>query len=123
MIVVNKPKYKISIDEEACEVVAQLNGIFRQQVVSDYFEDLDDVVEKVVVEDYKLIIDATLQSALASDVVSVLITAINYYQIFGFKEVVIVMPISKISHSQVAEALKVVDFKGTIVSPTIPKND
>lgn len=123
MIVVNKPKYKISIDEEACEVVAQLNGIFRQQVVSDYFEDLDDVVEKVVVEDYKLIIDATLQSALASDVVSVLITAINYYQIFGFKEVVIVMPISKISHSQVAEALKAVDFKGTIVSPTIPKND
>lgn len=123
MIVVNKPKYKISIDEEACEIVAQLNGFFKQQVVLEYFEDLDDTADKVVVEDYKLIIDATMQAALASDVVSVLSSALLYYQTFGFKEVVVVMPISKISSAQVAEALKDVDFKGTVVSPTIQKND
>lgn len=123
MIVVNKPKYKISIDEEACEIVVQLNGFFRQQVVSDYFEDLDDTADKVVIEQYKLIVDATMQAALASDVVSVLTPALIYYQTFGFKEVVVVLPISKISSAQVAEALKAVDFKGTVVSPTIPKND
>lgn len=122
MIVVDKPKYKMSIDEEKCEILVQLNGIIRQQVVSAYFEDLDDVADKVAVENYTLIVDATLQSALASDVVSVLMPALIYYQTFGFKEVIVVMPISKISNAQVTEALKAVDFKGTVVSPNLPKN-
>lgn len=122
MIVVDKPKYKMSIDEEKCEILVQLNGIIRQQVVSAYFEDLDDVADKVAVENYTLIVDATLQSALASDVVSVLMPALIYYQTFGFKEVIVVMPISKISNAQVKEALKAVDFKGTVVSPNLPKN-
>lgn len=122
MIVVDKPKYKMSIDEEKCEILVQLNGIIRQQVVSAYFEDLDDVADKVAVENYTLIVDATLQSALASDVVSVLMPALIYYQTFGFKEVIVVMPISKISNAQVKEALKAVDFTGTVVAPNLPKN-
>lgn len=115
MIVVDKPKYKMAIYEEKKQVHVQIIGFIKPNIVEEYVQDLQETVAKVPKSNYVLVVDATYQSPLPYTVARDLGQTMMVYTTFGFKEVFIVNPQSKISYVQVRNGLETVDFPGIVV--------
>lgn len=115
MIVVDKQKYNLAIYEAKKEVHVQVQGFLKADVVEEYLKDLQETVAKVSKKSYTFVVDATYQSPLPSKVSAELGQTLMFYVSLGFKDIVIVSPVSKISSVQVRNALEGVHFPGTVV--------
>lgn len=115
MIVVDKQKYKMAIDEAKKEVRVQVHGFLKNEVVEEYLAHLQDMVNKVSKQSYTFVIDAAYQSPVPSKVATELGQTMMFYASFGFKDIVIIKPISKIAQVQIRNALEPINFPGTFV--------
>ncbi len=115
MIVVDKPKYKMAIYEAKKEVHVQVLGFLKEDVVEEYLADLQETVNKVPKQTYTFVVDATFQSPVPSKVAAELGQTMMFYTTFGFKDIVVIKPSSKIAQVQIRNALERVDFPGTFI--------
>ena len=115
MIVVDKEKYKMAIYEQKREVHAQVMGFLKADIVEEYLTNLQETVSKVQKSSYTFVIDGTYQSPVPSKVSAELGQTMMFYASFGFKNLTIIMPTSKIAQVQIRNALETVDFPGTII--------
>ena len=115
MIVVDKQKYKLAIYETKREVHAQVLGFIKADLVEEYLADLQETVNKVQKHSYTFVVDATYQSPVPSKVSAELGQTMMFYTTFGFKDITIIMPTSKIAKVQIRNALETVDFPGSII--------
>lgn len=115
MIVVDKKKYKMAINEGAKEVHVQVRGLIREEDAEGYLIDLQDTINKVSKRDYTFVVDATHQTPVPSKVVPQLEQTMQFYSGLGFKNVFVVKPSSKIAQVQIRNALERIDFTGTFI--------
>ena len=115
MLVVDKPKFKMAIYDSKKEVHVQIIGFIKEHLVEEYLKDLQDTVSKVAKRDYILVVDATYQSPLPRKLAAGIGETMMIYTTFGFKDVILVMPKSKISFVQARNGLETVKFPGKIV--------
>ena len=115
MIVVDKKKYKMAIDENAKEVHVQVHGLMRAEDAEGYMVDLQDTINKVSRKDYTFVVDGTHQTPVPSKVVPQLEQTMQFYCSLGFKDVIVVKPSSKIAQVQIRNALERIDFTGTFI--------
>lgn len=115
MLVVDKPKYNMSIYEAKKEVHVQVHGFIKTELVEEYIKDLEETVAKVPKKSYTFVVDATYQSPVPSKVSAELGQTLMFYASLGFKDIYIVNPASKIAYVQVRNALEGVNFPGTVV--------
>ncbi|WP_106494657.1 hypothetical protein [Lentibacillus sp. Marseille-P4043] len=115
MIVVDKKKYKMAVNEPVKEVHVQVHGLMREEDVEGYMTDLQDTINKVSRQNYTFVVDATYQTPVPSKVVPQLEETMQFYSTLGFKDVLVVNPSSKIAQVQIRNVLERIDFSGTIV--------
>lgn len=115
MIVVDKKKYKMAINESSKEIHVQVHGLMREGDVEEYMVDLQETINKVSRKDYTFVVDATHQTPVPSKVVPQLEQTMQFYSSLGFKDVLVVNPSSKIAQVQIRNALERIDFRGTII--------
>lgn len=118
MIVVDKQKYKMAINESAKEVHVQVHGLMREEDAEGYMVDLQDTINQVSRQQYTFVVDATHQTPVPSKVVPQLEQTMQFYSSLGFKEVIVVKPSSKIAQVQIRNALERIEFTGTLVDRT-----
>ncbi|MFJ7735713.1 hypothetical protein ACIQ2D_05150 [Lysinibacillus sp. NPDC097287] len=115
MIVVDKKKYKMAINEVSKEVHVQLHGLIREEDVEGYLIDLNDTINKVSRNAYTFVLDATHQTPVPSKVVPQLEQTIQFYSNLGFRDMLVVQPSSKIAQVQIRNILERIEFKGTFI--------
>ncbi|WP_391116801.1 hypothetical protein [Psychrobacillus sp. L3] len=115
MIVVDKKKYKMAIDEVAKEVHVQVHGLMKEEDVEGYMIDLQDTINKVSRQNYTFVVDGTHQTPVPSKVVPQLEQTMQFYSSLGFKDILVVKPSSKIAQVQVRNALERIKFTGTFI--------
>ncbi|MDV2887153.1 hypothetical protein RYX45_18370 [Alkalihalophilus pseudofirmus] len=115
MIVVNKRKYKMAIDENEKEIQVQVHGLMREEDVEGYMIDLQETIDKVSRPHYTFVVDATHQTPVPSKVVPQLEKTMQFYSSLGFKDILVVKPASKIAQVQIRNALQRINFSGTFV--------
>ncbi|WP_391203116.1 hypothetical protein [Psychrobacillus sp. L4] len=115
MIVVDKKKYKMAINEVAKEVHVQVHGLMKEEDVEGYMIDLQDTINKVSKQQYTFVVDATHQTPVPSKVLPQLEGALQFYNSLGFKDILVVKPSSKIAQVQVRNALERIKFTGTFI--------
>ncbi|WP_432361604.1 hypothetical protein [Sporosarcina sp. UB5] len=115
MIVVDKRKYKMAINEAAKEVHVQVHGLIREEDAEEYMIDLQDTINRVPRQAYTFVIDATHQTPTPSRVVPQMEQALQFYATLGFKEFLVVKPSSKIAQVQIRNLLERIEFTGTFV--------
>ena len=115
MLVVDKQKYKLAIYETKREVHAQVLGFIKADLVEEYLADLQETVNKVQKHSYTFVVDGTYQSPVPSKVSAELGQTMMFYASFGFKDLTIIMPTSKIAKVQIRNALETVNFPGSII--------
>ncbi|MBU8906314.1 hypothetical protein [Desertibacillus haloalkaliphilus] len=115
MIVVDKKKYKMAIDEAAKEIHVQVHGLIREGDAEGYMADLQDTINKVSRQEYTFVVDATHQTPVPSKVVPQLEQTMQFYSKLGFKDILLVKPASKIAQVQIRNALERIKFTGTII--------
>ena len=116
MLVIDRPKYKMSIIENKKEVHVQVIGFIKEEIVEQYLIDLQHGISQVQKFDYSLIVDATYQSPVPYKVAAELGDTMMTYATLGFKNIFIVNPKSKIAFVQVRNALETKNFPGKIVN-------
>jgi len=115
MIVVDRKKYKMAINEGAKEVHVQVHGLMREEDVEGYMIDLQDTINKVSRQEYTFVVDATHQTPVPSKVVPQLEQTMQFYSSLGFKDILVVKPSSKIAQVQIRNALERIVFAGTFI--------
>ncbi|MED3645437.1 hypothetical protein P4475_01110 [Halalkalibacterium halodurans] len=115
MIVVDKRKYKMGINETAKEIHVQVHGLMREEDVEGYMKDLQDTIHKVPKQEYTFVVDATYQTPVPSKVVPQLGQTMQFYSSLGFKDIIVVKPSSKIAQVQIRNALERIEFPGKFV--------
>ncbi|MED4161736.1 hypothetical protein [Halalkalibacterium halodurans] len=115
MIVVDKRKYKMGINETAKEIHVQVHGLMREEDVEGYMKDLQDTIHKVPKQEYTFVVDATYQTPVPSKVVPQLRQTMQFYSSLGFKDIIVVKPSSKIAQVQIRNALERIEFPGKLV--------
>ncbi|MGV3465262.1 MAG: hypothetical protein ACO1OT_08215 [Heyndrickxia sp.] len=115
MIVVDRKKYKMAINEGAKEVHVQVHGLMREEDVEGYMIDLQDTINKVTRQEYTFVVDATHQTPVPSKVVPQLEQTMQFYSSLGFKDILVVKPSSKIAQVQIRNALERIVFAGTFI--------
>ncbi|MER2059464.1 MAG: hypothetical protein ABTA16_11610 [Niallia sp.] len=115
MIVVDKKKYKMAINESSKEIHVQVHGLMREEDVEEYMVDLQETINKVSRRDYTFVVDATHQTPVPSKVVPQLEQTMQFYSSLGFKDVLVVKPSSKIAQVQIRNALERIEFAGKII--------
>ncbi|PAD85970.1 hypothetical protein CHH55_20770 [Niallia circulans] len=115
MIVVDKKKYKMEIDENSKEVRVQVHGLMREEDAEGYMVDLQDTISKVSKKNYTFVVDGTHQTPVPSKVVPQLEQTMQFYSSLGFKDVLVIKPSSKIAQVQIRNALERIDFAGTFI--------
>ncbi|GEN84622.1 hypothetical protein SLU01_29340 [Sporosarcina luteola] len=115
MIVVDKRKYKMAVNETAKVVHVQVHGLIKEEDAEGYMIDLQDTISKVSRQAYTFVIDATHQTPTPSKVVPAMEGAMQFYSSLGFKEFLVVKPSSKIAQVQIRNVLERIDFAGTFV--------
>ncbi|MFJ6413896.1 hypothetical protein ACIQLG_14000 [Terribacillus saccharophilus] len=112
MIVVDKKKYKMAIDENSKEVQVQVHGLMREEDAEGYMVDLQDTINKVSRKDYTFVVDGTHQTPVPSKVVPQLEQTMQFYSTLGFKDTIVIKPSSKIAQVQIRNALERIEFTG-----------
>ncbi|MCH1627495.1 hypothetical protein [Fredinandcohnia quinoae] len=115
MIVVDKKKYKMAINETAKEVHVQVRGLMREEDAEGYMIDLQDTINKVSRRDYTFVVDGTHQTPVPSKVVPQLEQTMQFYSTLGFKDTLVIKPSSKIAQVQIRNALERIEFTGTFI--------
>ncbi|KGR78778.1 hypothetical protein [Ureibacillus sinduriensis] len=115
MIVVDKKKYKMAINEGAKQVQVQVRGLMREEDAEGYMVDLQETINKVNRREYTFVVDGTHQTPVPSKVVPQLEQTMQFYSSLGFKDVLVVKPSSKIAQVQIRNALQRIDFTGTFI--------
>ncbi|MEK3977843.1 hypothetical protein MKY37_01985 [Psychrobacillus sp. FSL K6-2836] len=115
MIVVDKRKYKMAINEVTKEVQVQIHGLMRAEDADGYLIDLQDTINKVSRQEYTFVIDGTHQTPVPSKVVPQLEQTMQFYSSLGFKDILVVKPSSKIAQVQIRNALERIEFTGTFI--------
>lgn len=115
MIVVDKKSYKMAIDETKRLVSVQVLGLVREADTAGYLQDLQETINKVNRSNYTFMVDATYQTPSPSKVAAELDNIMLFYSSFGFKDIVIVKPKSKIAQVQIRNALERIEFNGTFI--------
>ncbi|MBY0124380.1 hypothetical protein [Bacillus sp. S/N-304-OC-R1] len=115
MIVVDKKKYKMAINEVGKEIHVQVHGLIREEDAEGYIADLQDTINKVPRHDYTFVVDATHQTPVPSKVVPQLEQAMQLYSSLGFKDIFVVKPSSKIAQVQIRNVLERIKFTGSII--------
>jgi len=115
MLVVDKKKYKMAINEGAKEVHVQVHGLIREEDAEGYMMDLQNTINKVSKHVYTLVVDATHQTSVPSKVLPQLEGAMQFYTTLGFKEVLVVKPSSKIAQVQIRNVLERIVFTGSLI--------
>ncbi|KYG27025.1 hypothetical protein [Alkalihalobacillus trypoxylicola] len=115
MIVVDKKKYNMAINEGAKQVQVQVHGLMREEDAAEYMVDLQETINKVSKQNYTFVVDGTHQTPVPSKVVPQLEQTMQFYCSLGFKDVLVIKPTSKIAQVQIRNALKRIDFTGTFV--------
>ncbi|KQL55255.1 hypothetical protein AN964_18215 [Heyndrickxia shackletonii] len=115
MIVVDKKKYKMAINETAKEVHVQVHGLIREEDAEGYMKDLQDTINKVSRREYTLVVDSTHQTPVPSKVLPQLEGAMQFYTTLGFKDILVVKPSSKIAQVQIRNVLERIVFTGKLV--------
>ncbi|MBS4171678.1 hypothetical protein [Bacillus sp. FJAT-49736] len=121
MIVVDRKKYKMAINEVAKEVHVQVHGLMREEDVEGYMIDLQDTINRVTKHEYTFVVDATHQTPVPSKVVPQLEQTMLFYSSLGFKDILVVKPSSKIAQVQIRNALERIVFAGTFVD-NVPRS-
>lgn len=116
MIVVDKKKYTMAIDEQIHQVRVQVQGFIREADSEEYLKDLHDTMNKVNRSTYTFVVDGTYQTPLPSKVAAGLDGVLQYYSSLGFKDTTIIKPKSKIAQVQIRNALERIDFNGTFIA-------
>ena len=115
MIVVDKKKYKMAINESQKEIHVQVHGLMREEDADGYMVDLQDTINKVSRKDFTFVVDATHQTPVPSKVVPQLEQTMHFYSSLGFKDVLVVNPSSKIAQVQIRNVLERINFTGTFI--------
>lgn len=115
MIVVDKKKYKMAINEVAKEVHVQVHGLMREEDAEGYMIDLQDTINKVSKHEYTFVVDGTHQTPVPSKVVPQLEQTMQFYSSLGFKDILVVKPASKIAQVQIRNVLERINFTGTFI--------
>ncbi|WP_042348589.1 hypothetical protein [Bacillus massiliigorillae] len=115
MIVVDRRKYKMAINESVKEVHVQVHGLMREEDVEGYMVDLQDTINRVPRPEYTFVVDATHQTPVPSKVVPQLEQTMLFYSSLGFKDILVVKPSSKIAQVQIRNALERIEFSGTFI--------
>ncbi|MGE7920033.1 hypothetical protein ACQKM9_14015 [Viridibacillus sp. NPDC093762] len=115
MIVVDKKKYKMAINEVAKEVQVQVRGLMKEEDAEGYMKDLQDTINKVSRREYTFVVDGTHQTTVPSKVVPQLEQTMQFYSNLGFKDILVVKPSSKIAQVQIRNALERIEFTGTFI--------
>lgn len=115
MIVVDKKKYKMAINESTKEVHVQVHGLIKEEDAEGYMIDLQETINKVSRQAYTFVVDATHQTPVPSKVLPQLEGALQFYDSLGFKDILVVKPSSKIAQVQVRNALERIKFTGTFI--------
>ncbi|MBB2482740.1 hypothetical protein H5P36_21475 [Bacillus sp. APMAM] len=115
MIVVDKKKYKMAINETAKEVHVQVHGLIREEDAEGYMKDLQDTINKVSRREYTLVVDSTHQTPVPSKVLPQLEGAMQFYTTLGFNDILVVKPSSKIAQVQIRNVLERIVFTGKLV--------
>ncbi|SDC92338.1 hypothetical protein SAMN05421663_105102 [Terribacillus halophilus] len=115
MIVVDKKKYKMEIEESSKEVRVQVHGLMREEDAEGYMVDLQETIGKVSKKDYTFVVDGTHQTPVPSKVVSQLEQTMQFYSTLGFKDTIVIKPSSKIAQVQIRNALERIEFTGKMI--------
>lgn len=115
MIIVDKRKYKMVINEVAKEVHVQVHGLIKEEDAEGYMIDLQDTINKVSRQEYTFVVDGTHQTPVPSKVVPQLEQTMQFYSSLGFKDILVVKPSSKIAQVQIRNALERIKFTGTFI--------
>ncbi|MCH7321360.1 hypothetical protein LZ480_05590 [Solibacillus sp. MA9] len=115
MIVVDKKSFKMAIDETKHILSVQVLGLLREADTEEYLQDLQETINKVSRSNYTFMVDATYQTPLPSKVAAGLDNIMLFYSSFGFKDIIIVKPKSKIAQVQIRNALERIEFNGTFI--------
>ena len=116
MIVAEHKNFNMSIIQEKKHVHIQVIGFLKGPAVEAYVAALQETISKVDRPSFKLIVDASQQSPLPASVANKTYgDTLNFYLTFGFKEVCIVMPKSKIGYVQLRNTAEEIQYKGTLV--------
>ncbi|MFS0560524.1 hypothetical protein AB1K91_07270 [Terribacillus sp. 179-K 1B1 HS] len=115
MIVVDKKKYKMAIDESSKEVLVQVHGLIREEDAEGYMVDLQETISKVSKKDYTFVVDGTHQTPVPSKVVPQLEQTMQFYSTLGFKDTIVIKPSSKIAQVQIRNALERIEFTGKMI--------
>lgn len=115
MIVEDKKEYNMVINENGKELRVQVLGFIRAVDTEGFMNDLQDMVKKVYINDYTLVIDAAQQTTTPSRVVPQLEQIMKYYSSLGFKNVFVIKPSSKIAQVQIRNVMERIEFSGTMV--------
>lgn len=98
--------------EDKKEVVIQIIGFVRDEMVPEYLEDIMAVCGKLQKSLYTLVVDATHQAPLARKAAAEIGETMLSYTKLGFKHVIITPPKSKIAYVQVRNGIQRVNFPG-----------
>lgn len=115
MIVVDKRKYKMAINEGAKEVHVQVHGLIREEDAEGYIIDFQDTINKVSRREYTFVIDATHQTPTPSKVVPQMEQTMQFYSSLGFKDILVVKPSSKIAQVQIRNVIERIEFSCTFI--------
>lgn len=115
MIVVDKKKYKMAIEQNMKEVHVRVNGLIREEDAEAYMIDLQETISTVPKQQYTFVIDAVYQTPTPSKVVPQMEGAMLFYASLGFKDIIVVKPASKIAQVQIRNVLERIEFPGTFV--------
>ncbi|MBS7345986.1 MAG: hypothetical protein KIG60_10145 [Caryophanon sp.] len=112
MIIADKPKFKMAVLEDRKEAHVQVIGFVTEDVVEDYIQSLQLVGKNCTPSQYTLVIDATLQSPVPRKVAAELGDTMMIYTTFGYRDIVIIRPKSKIAMVQIRNGLEPKNFPG-----------
>ncbi|MER1985006.1 MAG: hypothetical protein ABS948_03845 [Solibacillus sp.] len=118
MLVVDKTRWKMFIYEDKKEVHVQIHGFIRDEFIPEYLVDLTELGKKIQKTAYAFFVDATYQSPLPRKTAAGIGDTMMVYTTFGYKEVTIITPKSKIAFVQVRNGLGRVNFPGKVIQPT-----
>lgn len=114
MIIADTPKFKMEIYEDKKEAHIQVIGFLNEDVVEQYVESLYKLTENCTPSQYALVVDATRQSPVPRRVAAEIGDTMMIYGTFGYKDIAVIKPTSKIAMVQIRNGLAPKNFPGKL---------
>ena len=114
MIIADTPKFKMAVYEDKKEAHVQVIGFLNEEVVEHYVECLHELVKNCTPSQYALVVDATRQSPVPRKVAAEIGDTMMIYGTFGYKDIAVIKPTSKIAMVQIRNGLAPKNFPGKL---------